>query len=78
MKPLHIFISSVQKELELERAAVAELISTGQTVRYAAKTTGNRLAFFENRSMIICQSNKTCAFRHAMRQESLTGRIRLL
>lgn len=28
MKPLHIFISSVQKELELERAAVAALIST--------------------------------------------------
>ena len=28
MKPLRIFISSVQKELELERAAVASLIST--------------------------------------------------
>ena len=28
MKPLRIFISSVQKELELERAAVAGLIAT--------------------------------------------------
>jgi ATP-dependent DNA helicase RecG len=28
MKPLRIFISSVQKELELERAAVAALIAT--------------------------------------------------
>ena len=28
MKPLRIFISSVQKELELERAAIAGLIST--------------------------------------------------
>jgi hypothetical protein len=28
MKPIRIFISSVQKELELERAAVASLIST--------------------------------------------------
>ncbi|MDD2711007.1 MAG: hypothetical protein PHV34_23770 [Verrucomicrobiae bacterium] len=28
MKPIRIFISSVQKELELERAAVAGLIST--------------------------------------------------
>jgi hypothetical protein len=28
MIPLRLFISSVQKELELERAAVAELIAT--------------------------------------------------
>lgn len=28
MKPVRIFISSVQKELELERVAVAGLIST--------------------------------------------------
>lgn len=77
MKPLRIFISSVQKELELERAAVT-LISTDQAVRYAVKTTDNRLMFFENRPMPIRQNNKTCAFRQAMRQESLTGRIRLI
>lgn len=58
MEPLRIFISSVQKELELERAAVT-LISTDLAVRYAAKTTGNRLAFFENRPMIIRQSKTT-------------------
>ncbi len=78
MKTLRIFISSVQKELELERAAVAGLISTDQAVRYAAKTNDIRLAFFENRPMPIRQSNKTCAFRQAMRRESLTGKIRLI
>ena len=52
--------------------------SADQAICYAVKTTGNRPGVFENRPMTIRQSNKTCAFRQAMRREPLTVRIRLI
>lgn len=40
MKPLLLFISSVQKELELERATVAELIATDPFLLMEGVLTG--------------------------------------
>lgn len=43
-----------------------------------SKSTDNRPTFFENRPIVIRQSNKTCALKQGMMQELLTGRIRLV